>query len=97
LRRALVSESKNGLLKHSTSYPVLDENVPTSEAESPKPESDGDSMAMDEDYMFDSVNVDKVERGVAKTVDVDKLKQTLSSIRTKRDRQQVSIFNSNCS
>ena len=53
----------------------------------------GDSMAMDEDYMFNTVNVDDVhsiDRGI-KSVDVDKLKQTLATIKTKRERQQVVI------
>lgn len=50
-------------------------------------------MAMDEDYMFNTVNVDDVhsiDRGI-KSVDVDKLKQTLATIKTKRERQQVVI------
>ena len=46
-------------------------------------------MMMDEDYMYDTVSVSKGERGVGKTVDVDKLKKTLISLKSKRDRQQV--------
>ena len=48
-----------------------------------------ESMVMDEDYMYATVNVSKAERGVGKTVDVDKLKKTLIGMKSKRDRQQV--------
>jgi len=117
LRRALNGEAKNGLLKHSNSYPVLDENIvkdasppaatsatapsatesPSSESASPRPQQLNDSlvddtMLMDEDYMYDTVNVSKGERGVGKKVDVDKLKQTLIGLKSKRHRQQVRPF-----
>jgi hypothetical protein len=48
-----------------------------------------DSMMMNEDYMYDTVNVSKGERGLRKTVDVDKLRQTLVSLKSKRDRKKV--------
>ena len=114
IRRALNGEAKNGLLKHSNSYPALDENIakdaspptatsataqsatesPSSTSASPRPQQPIDSliddtMLMDEDYMYDTVNVSKDERGVGKKVDVDKLKQTLIGLKSKRDRQQV--------
>ena len=100
MRRALNGDAKNGLLKHSSSYPILDENVlkdgpnksPSSISQNPN-SSDKldleDSMLMDEDYMYDTVSISKGERGVGKTIDVDKLKKTLISLKSKRDRQQV--------
>ena len=81
-------------MKHSSSYPVLDENSPNEKspvtgAASPKPKSDpdidDDPMATDDN---DASNADDVAN-VAKLVDVDKLKQTLVSIKTKRERPQV--------
>ena len=102
-------DAKNGLLKHSNSYPVLDETIsnqlPADSSTSTSGNVSGksndvtrdndvieESMVMDEDYMYDTVNVSKAERGVGKTVDVDKLKKTLIGMKSRRDRQQVRTF-----
>jgi hypothetical protein len=70
LRRALNIDSKSGPLKHSNSYPVLDEtgsgpaDPPAESAESPKSDladDDDDPMQLDEDYMYDTVSVDQVK------------------------------------